>query len=208
MSLKRTKSLQILCLCLTAGLVLAQQWWEKKPYSEWSAKQVQRMLDRSPWSTVHTVAVLNPGYYQSSRSTGIPPFADDSDYNPTMLGMGVQERLNHFHLRFLTAKPIRLALARDMTVRAQQEPEPAAIERFVQYTDDRFIVLLMTLSSEPPGADSINQYMSTLLTLTTPDLTADTSLATRTGKRVYLARYEPPGPDGLGAKFLFPQKVT
>ena len=77
----------------------------------------------------------------------------------------------------------------------------------MQYTDDQFIVLLMTFSSDPPGSDSISQYRSTLLSLGTPDLSAITSLATRAGKRVYRARYEPPGPDGLGAKFYFPRKL-
>ncbi len=43
--------------------------------------------------------------------------------------------------------------------------------------------------------------------LSTPDLVSNTFLATRTGKRVYLERYEPPGKDGLGAKYYFPRRM-
>jgi hypothetical protein len=43
--------------------------------------------------------------------------------------------------------------------------------------------------------------------LRTSRLKVSASLTTKTGKKVYLSHYEPPGQDGLGAKFFFPKKL-
>ncbi len=65
----------------------------------------------------------------------------------------------------------------------------------------------MVLSSEPPGANSQNGYISALMKLRTTDLTHNTSLTTDTGKGVFLVRYDPPGQDDLWAKYYFPRNL-
>lgn len=192
--MKRIGISALLMGCLI-GWALAAEWWEDKSYLEWSGKEVKRMLDHSPWAKIHTITIVNPMY------TG------ERNFQSTGSGDLEREKQNHFHIRFLTATPIRMALARDMILRSKGQADRAALERLVRETDPENIVLTISLTSEPAGADSIRFYWSALLGLRTPDLAKDTFLATKTGKRVYLSRYEPPGQDGLGAKLFFPRKL-
>lgn len=179
--------------CACAGLLMAAEWWEKKPYSQWSAKEVQRMLDNSPWGKVHAVTIMNP------------TFTGTRDFRTTGSGDLEREKQNLFHLHFLTAKPIRMALARRQMLESKVQISTPELERFVAQSSDQYLIVALTLSSVPRGISSESGYLSALLKLSTPDLTTNTFLATKTGKRVYLVRYDPPGRDGLGAKYYFPR---
>lgn len=44
-----------LCLLVSAHVATAQQFWEKKPWTQWDKKEVQRMLEDSPWAKSQTV---------------------------------------------------------------------------------------------------------------------------------------------------------
>ena len=187
--------LSILFLTLMTSLLMAAEWWEKKSASEWTEKDARRMLDQSPWAKVHTVSIVNP------TTTGKSSFEN--------IGTGDLEREKRvrFHLRFLTAKPIRLALARQMLLAKNKPVQPVDLDGFVNRGNDREIILLMTLSGVPEGSSALRGYWSTLLSLSTPLLITETYLATGSGKRVYITRYLPPGKDGLGARFCFPRTL-
>jgi hypothetical protein len=180
-------------ILLLSGLAVAAEWWEKKPYSQWTNKDVQKMMNESPWGRVHTITIMNP------MVTGERTFAN--------IGTGdlEREKRNLFHLHFLTAKPIRMAIARQAMLDSKSEAVTAGLQRFIEQSDDRFMVMAMTLSSVPKGVSSERGYLSALMKLSTPALTSNTFLATKSGKRIYLVRYDAPGQDGLGAKFYFPR---
>jgi hypothetical protein len=186
-------ALLLSAIVLFAGLLMAAEWWEKKPYSQWSDKEVKRMLDNSPWGKVHTVTIMNP------------TFTGTRDFRSEGTGDLEREKQNLFHLHFLTAKPIRMAIARQHMLDQKGQANPSGLERFVGQTSEKNIILAMTLNSVPKGTSSERGYLSALLKLSTPELTANTFLATKSGKRVYIVRYDPPGQDGLGAKYYFPR---
>ena len=194
--MKRKVLFFALSSCLLSSFVLAKDWWEKKPYMQWSRKEVKKMLDNSPWGKIHTVTIMNRMY------SGERTFQS--------LGSGdlEREKHNHFHIYFLTAKPVRMAIAQGFSLDSKRALDKAGLERFVEQSDDQSIILTMTVSSVPKGASSLRGYWSTLSNLQTTNLAANTFLSTKTGKRVYLFRYEPPGKDGLGAKFFFPRKLA
>ena len=79
----------VLTILLATGLAVAAEWWEKKPYTQWSDKEVQRMIDNSPWGKVHTVTIMNP------TTTG------DRSYQTVGSGDLEREKKNLFHLHFL-----------------------------------------------------------------------------------------------------------
>jgi hypothetical protein len=180
-------------IAVSACLLFAAEWWEKKPYTEWGARDVERMLDNSPWGKVHTVTIMNP------MATG------DRTFETVGSGDLEREKRNLFHLRFLTAKPIRMAVARQVMLAGQGQVELTGLQRFIERPDSEYLVLAMTVSAIPEGASSARGYWTSLMQLSTPVLAGNTFLATKTGKRAYLVRYDPPGKDGLGAKFYFPR---
>jgi hypothetical protein len=79
--------------------------------------------------------------------------------------------------------------------------------------DDLHIVISISVAMVIPQYqrsgekdDSIwweNMRSARLMGLSTNMLARDTSLTTKTGKKIPFLRYEPPGPDDLGAKFFF-----
>jgi len=196
---KKTVWFTLLAVLLLASFALAKEWWEEKSYSSWSQKDVDRMLDRSPWGKVHSIVIMNPT--APSEGRGARSF--------TNIGRGdlEREKQNHFHLRFLTAKPVRMALARGMRLDDPEKANRAGVERFIGQSNDRHIVLALQLSATPEGSSSFRGYWRSLLKLRTTELTNNTLLATKTGKRVYLTHYQPPGEDGMGAKFYFPRTL-
>jgi len=192
---KRATSIAPLAVLLLAGLLMAAEWWEKKPYTQWSDKEVKRMLDNSPWGKVHTVTIMNP------TATGARTFES--------IGSGdlEREKRNLFHINFLTAKPIRMAIARRAMLAREGEADLAALQRFIDQESEEYLILLLTVNSVPEGASSARGYWTALMKLSTPNLISNTFLATKSGKRVYLTRYDAPGQDGLGAKYYFPRKM-
>lgn len=192
---KRSILMTASILVLAASAAIAKDFWESKAWTSWSEKEVKRILDNSPWGKTHTLTIMNP------TETGTRDFRS--------IGGGdlEREKQNNFHIRFLTAKPIRMAIARQIMLGSKNTADKARLEKFVTQGDDENIILTISLSSNREGISSLRGYWSTLYKLSTPDLTTNTSLTTKTGKRVYLTRYEPPAQDGLGAKYYFPRKL-
>lgn len=99
-----------------------------------------------------------------------------------------------------------MAIARTLVLRGGKM-DHEQLQRFVDQTNDQSIVVALTLSSRPSGTSSINGYRSALMKLTSPTLASNTLLATSSGRKVFLTRYDPPGNDGLGAKYYFPRNL-
>jgi hypothetical protein len=197
-------------MILLTGLVLAADFWEKKPYSKWSKKDVEKMFNDSPWGKTHNIAIL-----PNESATGNISVTTPGDLNTTTarnqrtLGSRNLEReqINYFHIRFLSAKPMRMAVARTIMLNNKGKVNQASLDAFVEKGDPDNIMIVMQVSAKPASSPSLPEYRSALMNLRTPDLVNNASLATKSGKKVFLAHYEPPGRDGLGAKLFFPRNM-
>lgn len=83
-------STSILLALLFTGILVAKNWWEKKPYMEWSVAEVDRMLNESPW-----VAVSVRGLFRDQHPTD--PYPDN------------------WRIVLLTALPVREAYLRRLS---------------------------------------------------------------------------------------------
>jgi len=192
----RLKSwLPLVSALMLIGTAVAADWWEKKHYSEWSSKQAKQMLDDSPWGKIHRVTIINPTHFGERTFESI--------------GGGDLEREKHilFHIRFLTAKPIRMAVARQMMLERKGEVDTSLLSRFVEQGDPKYLVLAVALSAKPKGTSAASNFWTALMNLKTSDLKSNTFLNTKSGKRVYLSSYIPPQGNGLGARFLFSRRL-
>src|SRR5512146_535828 len=75
----------VLCLLVLGDSALAQQFWEKKPWTQWNKKEVQRMLEDSPWAQSQTVTNVDVNF--SGGSVARDPLASqlkDRDYASVM----------------------------------------------------------------------------------------------------------------------------
>lgn len=183
-----------LFVLVMASLALSQEWWERKPYTAWTGDEANNVLDKSPWGRVYTQ--LFPGAKDVQSSIG-----QRSDAQTIVQH---HERIQ-FHLSFVTARPVRMAVAQRRMLADPGKANPTAAEKYVEQGDDSNIVLLMTLSSDPPQCDSYEVVSEVLEKLKIADLADSTFLSTDRGKKVSPVKYDPYGEGGFGVKIYFPR---
>jgi hypothetical protein len=169
--------------------------WQKKPYREWSDKEARGILDNSPWAQTQTIT-------------------DTSHMFDTGRAVASNERREaevpetKFHIRFFTAKPIRQATARSIEIRQKGEISKqlaAQLEGLANADFPDYIIITVMMEVAKSGSQ-MGAAASLLDRQTTSQLKTDTFLSLK-GKRLFLVEYQPPRPDGLGARFVFPRLV-
>ncbi len=177
----------LLCAFIATGVLMASDWWVRKPYNRWSKDECRKMLEDSPWAATQTSQILGP---YDSRNAGVGINID--------LGQSVS-----YHVRFLTAKPVRMAIARQALIDGTDKANEASLAKFVDNTDVEDIVVAVAVKADY----RFPQFRNLLIELRTPDLINNTYLETDKGSIQYLKRYDPPGDDGIGAKFTFARRL-
>lgn len=190
----RNSAVMILLSCLS-GLLVAQSQWEKKPFTEWSEKDVQKLLSDSPWSQTQV-------FSDTSQMTG-----------NERLGSGTSRIANVFHInfriRFLSAKPVRQAISRSMELKQKgslPEQLAAQLKAFAAADFPDFIIITAQCDSDQSNIH-MQEANARLNNRTTADLKNNTYLELKNGRRLFLQEYQPPRNDGLGARFVFPRLV-
>jgi hypothetical protein len=191
----------VLLLALCAVSALGQK---TKSWTELTEKDVAKILNDSPWGQTQTegeesrpdqtsaitqVAAPNAANRQLSR-TGEAP-----DTRPS--------RVIKYRTRFLSAKPVRAAFARFLILKKPDADENLTnqLQGFVDRDFADYIVVVVT--AEAADDRLVGPTMHLLSSATTDVLKDKVYLERKDGKRLELADYRPPGPDGMGAKFVF-----
>src|SRR5262245_11732320 len=181
-----------LAFCLACSLV-AQGQWEKKPYSEWSEKEAQKLLNDSPWGQTQVVSDTSQMFGNESLSSGASRVANVFHVN--------------FRIRFLSAKPVRQAISRVMELKqkgAVDERLASQLRAFAAGDFPDYVVITVLCDSDQPNM-RLQEATALLNSRTTADLKNNTFLELKDGRRVFLQEYQPPRNDGLGARFIFPR---
>ena len=198
-AIKRASILSLAVSLLSLPLSAAVQW-NKKPHSEWSEKEVQKVLNDSPWgrTQVFTSAVTlfaGPGVGRGSSAPTSSRPPDATHVN--------------FRIRFLSAKPIRQAFGRMMELKQKQPLSEELAAQINSFTSGEFlelIVITVSVDSKDVGAN-VQQAAGLLTSRGTADLKNNTFIETKGGRRMFIQEYQPPRQDGLGARFIFPRLV-
>ena len=187
-----TLTLFLLCPIATSAQ------WNKKPYDEWSEKDADKLLKNSPWARTETFTDASAMFRSVQGQT------------PTTGTVGTPQTALYvnFRIRFLSAKPVRMAVKR-MTELKHKEEVPAelasSLDDFVNTEFKDLIIVVVNVDSDQPGPNA-SQAISLLQTTSTAAIKNNTFL--QVGKeRVFLQEYQTPRSDGLGARFLFPRLV-
>jgi hypothetical protein len=185
---------------LCGALIISAAAQKKlKPWTEWSQKEAQKMLDDSPWGQTQTETDTEEMFYS--------PTSQGDSARRSAQGATNQATPVNFRIRLLSAKPIRQAFAR--VIEAQQKTsDPKLSEQlraFVERQFDEWIVVAVTYDSRD-GRFS-GPAMQAFNSANTGVLKNNTYLETKGGKRLFLEEYTAPINDGMGAKFIFPRLV-
>jgi hypothetical protein len=203
-AMKRNKLVSVpsLPILLTILSLAAPAQWDKKPYTAWSEKDAQKVLNDSPWGK--TQVFSTPGEMFRSPTSGRQGTATPTEPNPA------QALHLNFRMRFLSARPIRQAYGRLLELRQKggmNEQAAAQLKQFVSGEFLEYVIVAVTCDSQEAGANT-QQAMSLLNSRGTADLKNNTFLEIKGGQRVFLQEFQPPHQDGIGARFIFPRLIN
>ncbi|HEY0764547.1 MAG TPA: hypothetical protein VGD61_19375 [Pyrinomonadaceae bacterium] len=188
----------VLALCTVSAL-----GQKSKPWNELTEKEVAKILNDSPWGQTQTEGdESRPAPTSAITRVGDRDLSREGEAPKTS-----PSRVIKYRTRFLSAKPVRGAFARYLLLKKTDADENLSTQlqgfvdrEFVDYV----VVVVMPEAEDPKLVDPTMQF----LTSATADVLKDkVYLERKDGKRLVLADYRPPGPDGMGAKFVFMRMI-
>ena len=136
--MKRTLAL-VLLGALSGGALWAADPWKEKNYTEWSEKEIRKVLGRSPWAKTVTLSLSPGSEFGLGAGSGRQPG-----------GYGTQRprsRSLELLVRWHSALPVRQAFTCLQVAAEQMSPEQA--EQLIQQTSNQYVV---TVSGIPMAA--------------------------------------------------------
>ncbi|HEX5732827.1 MAG TPA: hypothetical protein VF131_08335 [Blastocatellia bacterium] len=170
---------------------------DKKPYTEWSEKEAEKLLDKSGWAQTQVFTDTSGTF-----STG-----PGRTVNSSQSRSGGINQVN-IHIRFLSAKPVRQAISRIMEIRQKNEVSDqmaAQLKSFATSEFPDYVVVTLTVDGSEAGG-MLQEATALLNKLSTVDLKNNTYLLIK-DQRIFLQEYQAPRRDGLGARLIFPRIV-
>jgi hypothetical protein len=193
MNMKGKAPLLLLGLALAIGVAAAQK---TKPWTEWTVKDAEKILNDSNWAQTQSEV-------DTSETTWSPaPRAIDSK------GAVNQATGVNFHIRFLSAKPIRQAFLRLAELNPSKST-PQQIEQMRQFADSKYEkTIVIAVDFDGKDGRFTQPVFQAFTSAVTSTLKNNTYLDIKGGKRIFLQEYQPlvPG-ENLGSKFIFPRLV-
>ncbi len=193
------KQLAILLLLVSPTLLLAGKFWNEKPYIEWTQKEASQMLTDSPWMEFQVFKETGYDDFYEGRSPGGSPRTVNI---PRSAGGAPQGRARgpgqrSYEMRFQSARPVRMALARLYMLGGQWTQEQS--EQFIENEQAKQFIILAVRT--PQDTSALNET-------TLPALQETTHLELKRDKRkVGLEHYVSPQDSGDGwAYFIFPKE--
>lgn len=188
------------CVLLAGSFLLAGNFWNEKPYTEWSKEEASKILSDSPWVELQKISPTGLGVEENRRSGGGRPgggsLTRGSQGRPGRLGA---QRTRRYEYRLVSAKPVRMAWARLNMLAGSWDVEQA--QKYVDSESAKNTIMIAV--KVPPQQDRAELDQAT-----TSDLQETTFLKLKKSKRkIGLARYVPPSEAGnVWGYFIFPRQ--
>ena len=179
-----------------------------------SKKDAEKILNNSAWGQTQTDTDTSEMFFSPTRPGSSSIGKPEAAKNP----IGTQQSINNnradqgatnqpvsvnYHIRLLSAKPVREAISRMVMLENLQAAENIGtlMQPFVDRDFNQFIVVSVVFDSTD-GRYS-GPALQAFGSATADTLKNKTYLERKDGKRLYLMEYRAPQADGLGAKFVF-----
>ncbi len=202
MGIFRRHSVLILALLIAAPL-FAAKFWDEKEFTDWSQKECRELLTKSPWA------------YSNSFGEGAGPLlSSDTSIPDGRMGAPNPQRTDSFagemkvifEFRLLTAKPIRMAMARMQLL--QRPNDPSALAQAMSYVNappGNQIAFQITYRTNPPGSSAVHDIHTYFLGATLAEFRTDAYLSSDRAGQIPIEEYLSPGPNRSSPAFAFPR---
>lgn len=202
---------RVLFICSALALLNVTAFAQKaKPWTEWTAKDAQKVLTDSAWAqTQQELNDAKPASDGAVTKTQSSRAATLESAKGTESGEQKQAASlsTNYSVAFLTAKPVRAAFIRIIELQRPEMPaeKVAELRTFVDRDFGDYVVVTLLLDgTDMKRIGSVRQEISAA----DPEALKTTAyLERKDGKRLSLKDYRPPSPDGMGAKFIFSRSV-
>jgi hypothetical protein len=190
----------VVAVFLAGGLVFAAKNFWEDPFTQWTQKNVNKMLQDSPWTLTQT--------YRGQEGAGRGGAFDRTS------NAGERESSDTYTIRLFSSQPIRDAYARMMqlmnrydTATDTEKQRIDALTAKVRTLDvsERIIVAMEYNSNLPDNARNFKQFFDKQ----SAELLKQNCflISSRLG-RVEIKEYFPQDAQGSGMKFIFPRTVN
>jgi hypothetical protein len=207
----------ILTFLLVLLLLVPTGISQEKTGAEWTRAEAEKILNHSAWAQTQVDTATKEMVYTptsprdvgaGTRSENTKGLTDNQAINNNRLVQGAtnQALSVNYHVRLLSAKPVRQAFMR--VIEITQNPDKAMLKGLRSFVDRDFgeyIVVAVTFDSTDGRYSGPVAQAFASATLGT--LKNKTYLERKDGERLFLTEYQAPINDGLGAKFIFPRMV-
>lgn len=143
---------------LVAGVALmAADFWEDQPFTDWSDKDVQKMLTDSPWAQQVRIAIGSLS--EDALPTAAQPAGPPEECGGAQFG-GIQR--HRLSVVWTSALPVKQALVRQAV--GLGAPVPAESQQILDQSEPQYAV---TIFGIPPSLAVLGSMRDTLMTETT-----------------------------------------
>ena len=202
----RTVVSACLMVLMFACLALAQK---QKPWTEWTKKDVDKTLNDSAWGQTQTEGGSSSQSSESAVTQVAAKNAADRQLSARQgeSGEGKPVAYVKYHVRFLSAKPVRAAFARQVLL-SKETPDEALATQLQGFIDRDFSeYIVISVGVEVGDQKMAGPIMQAFSSATAEALQKTVYLERKDGKKLFLMDYRPPVEDGMGAKFVFKRSV-
>lgn len=199
----KTLGYLLIVFALTANAALAQE--KTKPWTEWSKKDAEKILNDSAWGQTQTISSSDSS--STSAITKTEGAGNESVSRSGQSGESMGSKSTYYRARFLTARPVREAFSR-LVLLSQPNAGKELTDQLQGFIDRDFgkflVVALIVDASDPKMAAGT---MAAMTRMTAEMLKGKVYLERKDGKRLELLDYKPPIADNMGAKFVFEREL-
>lgn len=203
--------MRVASACFVIVMLVSVAFAQKqKPWTEWSRKDVDKTLNDSAWGQTQTEGSNQS--QQSSTDSAITAVAATGSANRQLSRTGESGEAKpstvvKYHVRFLSAKPVRAAFAR-MVLLSRSQPDEALTTQLQGFIDREIAdYIVVSVGIEVENEKMAAPLMRAFTGATTEALQKNVYLERKDGKKLYLMEYRAPIEDGMGAKFVFPRTL-
>lgn len=208
---KQSILLSLIFILLASVAASAQDFWMTKSYARWDEKEIEKMLNDSPWAQSQKIRVQIEGRVNAAAGSVVGNVSLAPTIGNTVNNSSTAPTIDYtYTLRLRSAVPIRQAIVRKNALN-QKEPNRKQLEEFEKRQSgilacpacqDNYVVTLSAKSNENKNYDPVYEFFGKARF---EDLKRYVVLLNDKGKKRELVHFIQPKTAGDEAVFFFPR---
>lgn len=215
--LRRFVAMAIVALAAVVFVVRADDFWEKKPWTEWSKGDTEKLLHDSPWAKKWKLEMNNTAGHLPSvtGSVGSVASAGGAGAGAAQDTMGGESNSITYYIQLRSSMPVREAVVRQKQIQqkydkmneADKKKFDSQMEQTLKGSEDAIEVHLTFETGNQRFAQALTKYWGSLPEGAVPE---GVYLVVDGGSPVAPLTYAPPPPKGATTEFdlTFPRMMN